>query len=109
MVAVDRHLIFQLLDQIESLEAFRQNRNDADVSAALTGLKDALTNGESVMPASIRAALAGVTTGEWADTLRAQFGEYRAPTGVGGAASDVGDPTRLAALRSRSMIRLIRP
>ena len=35
------------------------------------------------MPASIRCAHAGVTTGEWADALRAVFGEYRAPTGVG--------------------------
>ena len=34
------------------------------------------------MPASIRCAQAGVTTGEWADALRAVFGEYRAPTGV---------------------------
>ena len=34
------------------------------------------------MPGSIRAAKAGVTTGEWTDTLRSIFGEYRAPTGV---------------------------
>jgi ethylmalonyl-CoA mutase len=36
-------------------------------------------NGQNVMPPSIRAAHAGVTTGEWADVLRALFGEYRAP------------------------------
>ena len=34
------------------------------------------------MPASIEAAKAGVTTGEWGAALRAEFGEYRAPTGV---------------------------
>ena len=34
------------------------------------------------MPASIEAAKAGVTTGEWGDALRAEFGEFRAPTGV---------------------------
>ena len=34
------------------------------------------------MPASIAAAKAGVTTGEWGAALRAVFGEYRAPTGV---------------------------
>ena len=34
------------------------------------------------MPASIEAARAGVTTGEWGDCLRLQFGEFRAPTGV---------------------------
>jgi (2R)-ethylmalonyl-CoA mutase len=34
------------------------------------------------MPASIEAARAGATTGEWGDALRAEFGEFRAPTGV---------------------------
>jgi (2R)-ethylmalonyl-CoA mutase len=34
------------------------------------------------MPPSVHAAHAGVTTGEWAGTLRELFGEYRAPTGV---------------------------
>jgi (2R)-ethylmalonyl-CoA mutase len=70
--------------QIESLEAFRSRRNDAEVAAALQGLSDCLANGDNVMPPSIRAATAGVTTGEWADALRARFGEYRAPTGVSG-------------------------
>ncbi len=68
--------------QIESLRAFRSRRNQAEVDAALRGLDDALANGDNVMPASIRAAHAGVTTGEWTDALRARFGEYRAPTGV---------------------------
>jgi (2R)-ethylmalonyl-CoA mutase len=70
--------------QIESLEAFRSRRNAAEVAAALQGLSDCLANGDNVMPPSIRAATAGVTTGEWADALRARFGEYRAPTGVSG-------------------------
>jgi (2R)-ethylmalonyl-CoA mutase len=39
------------------------------------------------MPATISAARAGATTGEWAQTLRNVFGEYRAPTGVGEAAT----------------------
>ena len=42
------------------------------------------------MPPSIRAAHAGVTTGEWTDTLRELFGEYRAPTGV--VVREVGKP-----------------
>jgi (2R)-ethylmalonyl-CoA mutase len=70
--------------QIESLEAFRSRRNDAEVAAALQGLSDCLANGDNVMPPSIRAATAGVTTGEWTNALRARFGEYRAPTGVSG-------------------------
>ena len=34
------------------------------------------------MPPSIEAAKAGATTGEWGDALRAEFGVFRAPTGV---------------------------
>jgi (2R)-ethylmalonyl-CoA mutase len=43
------------------------------------------------MPASIACARAGATTGEWAETLRRVFGEYRAPTGVGGARAQLED------------------
>ncbi|HEU4431597.1 MAG TPA: methylmalonyl-CoA mutase family protein [Myxococcota bacterium] len=64
------------------LRAFRNKRSAADASAALAGLRDAAKSGANVMPASIRCAQAGATTGEWADALRAVFGEYRAPTGV---------------------------
>ena len=46
---------------------------------------------ENIMPATIAAARAGATTGEWAQTLRDVFGEYRAPTGVGEAAAGAGD------------------
>jgi (2R)-ethylmalonyl-CoA mutase len=69
-------------EQIERLQAFRARRSQAEVTAALLNLKDVLASGGNVMPPSIRAAHAGVTTGEWADALRALFGEYRAPTGV---------------------------
>ena len=41
----------------------------------------------NVMPASIAAAKAGATTGEWGAAMREVFGEYRAPTGVGKAAA----------------------
>ena len=43
------------------------------------------------MAATLAAARAGATTGEWAGALREVFGEYRAPTGVTGA---VGAPRR---------------
>ena len=69
-------------EQIERLLAFRSKRNRADVEAATKNLEDVLRNGGNVMPASIRAAHAGVTTGEWSDVLRGLYGEYRAPTGV---------------------------
>jgi (2R)-ethylmalonyl-CoA mutase len=69
-------------EQVERLRAFRSRRNQAEVDDALRHLRDVLANGGNVMPPSIRAAHAGVTTGEWSDALRALFGEYRAPTGV---------------------------
>ncbi len=67
---------------IERLRAFRNKRSAADAKSALAGLRDAAKSGANVMPASIRCAQAGVTTGEWSDALRGVFGEYRAPTGV---------------------------
>lgn len=70
-------------EQVERLQAFRAKRSASEVEAALQGLRDAAGSADSIMLPSIRAAKAGVTTGEWADTLRARFGEYRAPTGVG--------------------------
>ena len=74
-------------DQVARLEAFRAARHQADVETALVSLRDAALNGENIMPASIRCALAGVTTGEWTQELRQIFGEFRAPTGIGGAAA----------------------
>jgi (2R)-ethylmalonyl-CoA mutase len=72
-------------EQIESLRAFRSRRNDDEVKRALQALEDVVKSGGNVMPPSIEAARAGVTTGEWSDVLRTVFGEYRAPTGVGSA------------------------
>jgi (2R)-ethylmalonyl-CoA mutase len=73
-------------EQIERLNAWRAARDGAAVAAALTDLRAAAAEGRNVMPASIAAAKAGVTTGEWGAALREAFGEYRAPTGVGRAA-----------------------
>jgi len=75
-------------DQIARLENWRQSRSQTAVDAALTALKAAAETGENIMPPSIIAARAGVTTGEWAGVMRACFGEYRAPTGVGKSASN---------------------
>jgi (2R)-ethylmalonyl-CoA mutase len=65
---------------------------------ALDNLRTAASGSENIMEPSIACAHAGVTTGEWAGVLRDVFGEYRAPTGVGGSAA-VGatqmDPVRL--------------
>ena len=72
-------------DQLTRLQAFRAERSQAAVTEALAALRDAAVNGTNIMPVSIRCAHAGVTTGEWAQTLRTVFGEFRAPTGIGGA------------------------
>lgn len=77
-------------DQLARLQAFRASRNQTEVTAALTALRDVAVNGDNIMPTSIHCAHAGVTTGEWAQTLREVFGEFRAPTGIGGAAAARG-------------------
>jgi (2R)-ethylmalonyl-CoA mutase len=69
-------------EQVERLRAFRSRRNAAEAQAALQALRDAVAAGHNVMPPSIRAAHAGVTTGEWAGVFRDLYGDYRAPTGV---------------------------
>ena len=69
-------------DQVEKLKAWRGARDGAAVTAALAALAAAAREDRNVMPASIACARAGITTGEWTDTLRSVFGEYRAPTGV---------------------------
>jgi (2R)-ethylmalonyl-CoA mutase len=69
-------------DQIARLEAWRSARDEARVERALAALRRAAAEGLNIMPPSIEAARAGVTTGEWGDVVRAAFGQYRAPTGV---------------------------
>ncbi|OYU19240.1 MAG: protein meaA [Rhodobacteraceae bacterium PARR1] len=69
-------------DQLERLAAWRDARDPVAVKTALDALQHAAQTGANVMPASIAAAKAGVTTGEWGAVVRSAFGEYRAPTGV---------------------------
>jgi (2R)-ethylmalonyl-CoA mutase len=88
------------LDQIRSLKAWRAKRDGKKVAAALDALKAAARENRNVMEPSIACAHAGVTTGEWGQALREVFGEYRAPTGVGGVSTASADE-RLAALRKR--------
>lgn len=70
------------LEAIGRLKAWRSAREAKATQAALAELSAAAKEERNVMPASIACAKAGVTTGEWAQTLREIFGEYRAPTGV---------------------------
>jgi ethylmalonyl-CoA mutase len=75
-------------DQVARLQAWKQARSSAAIEAALGSLRSAAQSGANIMPASIAAAKAGVTTGEWAAVIRSAFGEYRAPTGVSKAPSN---------------------
>ncbi len=71
-----------------ALEQWRSDRDQAAVDVALAALAEtARQEHENIMPATIAAARAGATTGEWSEALREAFGEYRGPTGVGDAAS----------------------
>jgi (2R)-ethylmalonyl-CoA mutase len=71
-------------ETIDNLRAWRAQRDPAAVARALEDLRNAARNGHNIMEPSIAAAKAGVTTGEWGETLREVFGQYRAPTGVTG-------------------------
>ncbi len=73
-------------ERIEALEAWRSERDQEAVDAALAEVARVAAGDENIMPSTIAAAKAGATTGEWAETLREAFGPYRGPTGVGGAA-----------------------
>jgi len=74
-------------ERIAALEEWKGERDEAAAKAALEELaRVAANDDENIMPATIAAAKAGATTGEWAAVLRETFGAYRAPTGVDGAA-----------------------
>ncbi|MFZ2018895.1 MAG: protein meaA [Methyloceanibacter sp.] len=70
------------IEQVAALQAWRRDRDDNAVRQALIDLKAAAVEGRNIMPPSIAAAKARVTTGEWGGILREVFGEYRAPTGI---------------------------
>jgi (2R)-ethylmalonyl-CoA mutase len=76
--------------QQDAVREWRSARNQAAVDAALAELARVAASDENIMPATIAAAKAGATTGEWSQTLRDVFGEFRAPTGVGEAAAGGG-------------------
>lgn len=75
-------------EAIQRIQAWRAERDENAVKSALQELRAAASSDNNIMEASIKAAQAGATTGEWGAALREVFGEYRAPTGVGKAAPD---------------------
>jgi (2R)-ethylmalonyl-CoA mutase len=88
-------------ERVEALEKWKAERDDDLVRAALAELgRVAADDDQNIMPATIAAAKAGATTGEWAEVLREAFGAYRGPTGVSGAAPAV-DREQLEAIRAK--------
>ncbi len=75
---------------VADVQRWRAERDQGAVDAALAELARVARTDENIMPATIALAEAGGTTGEWSDVLREEFGEYRAPTGVGAAAGAGG-------------------
>ena len=75
-------------EQIARLSRWRAARDAQAVNEALRDLRAAALDGSNIMPPSIAAAKAGVTTGEWGDVLRQAFGQYRGPTGVSATPSN---------------------
>jgi (2R)-ethylmalonyl-CoA mutase len=98
-------------EMIADVQAWRSARDQAAVDAALAELQRVAAGDENVMPATIALAKAGGTTGEWGAVMREVFGEFRAPTGVGGASGGtVGGLAEVAArmkARSSGPVRLL--
>ncbi len=80
-------------EQIARLKAWRSTRDGAAVEAALAALHASAQEDKNIMPATLAAAKAGATTGEWAATLRKVYGEYRGPTGVALVIETSGEDT----------------
>ncbi len=90
-LTADPDALVQVVDPADELAVladlarWRERRDGASVRAALDALKAGAARPDvNLMEATLACARAGVTTGEWSAALREVFGEYRAPTGLGG-------------------------
>jgi (2R)-ethylmalonyl-CoA mutase len=98
----------------DGVARWRVERDGAAAARALDDLRRAATGGDNLVPRSVDAARAGVTTGEWASALREVFGEYRAPTGIGvrgsggGRAAVEATRARVAAAAERAGVERLR-
>ena len=86
---------------LAGLEAWKSQRDEAEVERALAQLAADAKTEANLMAATLAAARAGATTGEWAGTLREVFGEFRAPTGVSGAVGVAEAGAELTDVRER--------
>ena len=86
---------------LASVEEWKAQRDETEVTEALTALAEAAKTDANLMAATLAAVRAGATTGEWAGTLREVFGEFRAPTGVSGAVGVADAGAELTQVRER--------
>ena len=85
----------------QAVQKWRAERDNARAEKALEGLRAAAKSTANLMEATLECARAGVTTGEWAQALRDEFGEFRAPTGVSAASASGEAGEALQRLRGR--------
>jgi len=93
-------------EMIADVVAWRAQRDEAAVASALSELERVARSSsaaDNIMIPTIALAKAGGTTGEWANTLRNVFGEYRAPTGVRAGVSPRGDAFAGLVARSKEV------
>ena len=93
-------------EMIADVVAWRAQRDEDAVASALSELERVARSSsaaDNIMIPTIALAKAGGTTGEWANTLRNVFGEYRAPTGVRAGVSPRGDAFAGLVARSKSV------
>ena len=88
-------------EEIDQLTAWRAVRDADAVVAALDTVREVARGDGNLTPATVALARAGGTVGEWAGALREVFGEYRAPTGVGGVHAASGE----AMVRARARVQ----
>ena len=68
--------------QLDRLESVKAERDDDAVEAALDDLRDAVDEGENVMPAIVTAVTEYATMGEVMSVFEAEYGTYRERIGV---------------------------
>ncbi|MFV0532382.1 MAG: protein meaA [Cumulibacter sp.] len=90
---------------IEAIRRWRADRDEERVQSALARLREVASTTQNLMEATLDCARAGVTTGEWSQALREEFGEFRAPTGVSAAtaATDVAEPLQRVRERTSAL------
>ena len=94
-------------EQLDALDEWRRGRDADAVAAALDEVQATAKGSDNLTPATIALARAGGTVGEWAGALRDVFGEYRAPTGVGGVRAPAGEAMTHARERVQARVREI--